>query len=77
MSMPITSTAILGKTISKLRKQQNLTQEDLAGLSGVGRRFISELENGKQTVEVGKVFLLLDILGATLQMHARWTEPRS
>lgn len=41
--------------IKALRKEYNLTQEDLAIKSGVGLRFLRELEQGKPTVRLDKV----------------------
>lgn len=42
-------------SIKALRKEYNLTQEDLAIKSGVGLRFLRELEQGKPTVRLDKV----------------------
>ena len=36
-----------------------MTQESIAGLTNVGKRFISELENGKSTMQIDKVFKTL------------------
>ena len=47
------------------RKTQGLTQTQLAGLSGVGITFLSNLENGKQTAELGKTLNVLATLGLT------------
>jgi HTH-type transcriptional regulator/antitoxin HipB len=58
----------LGTTIQKTRKAQGLTQEALAGACGVGKRFISELENGKPTCQVGKVFSVLATLGISVTL---------
>ncbi len=43
-----------------LRKQYNITQEDLSIKSGVGLRFVRDLEQGKQTLRLDKVNQLLD-----------------
>lgn len=56
----------LGRLVRTVRKQQGLTQEALAGASGVGPRFIIELEKGKPRCEVGKVLLVLQMLGIGL-----------
>lgn len=45
----------LGRAIRAKRRADGLRQEDAAALGGVGTRFLSELENGKETVERGKV----------------------
>ncbi|MFC3635974.1 helix-turn-helix domain-containing protein [Camelimonas fluminis] len=39
----------LGPLVRTERKAQRLTQEQLAGLTGVGGRFVRELEAGKAT----------------------------
>jgi len=53
----------LGRVIRDQRKTTGLTQLDAAGLCGVGERFLSELERGKPTVELGKVLQVLNRLG--------------
>jgi HTH-type transcriptional regulator/antitoxin HipB len=53
----------LGRAIRVQRKSIGLTQLDAAGLCGVGERFLSELERGKPTVELGKVLQVLNRLG--------------
>lgn len=62
-SEQIVSTAVLGKLIKKVRQAQKLTQPELAGASGVGLRFIVDLEKGKPTCEVEKVLLVANMLG--------------
>ncbi|PWM44337.1 MAG: transcriptional regulator [Coriobacteriia bacterium] len=57
------STKELGKLIVHERKAQGLTQTQLAGLSGAGITFLSNLENGKQTAELGKTLNVLAALG--------------
>ncbi len=50
----------LSTTVKMLRKQYNLTQEELSLKSGVGLRFVRDLEQGKETLRLDKVNLLLD-----------------
>lgn len=57
----------LGEYIRNKRKQYNLTQIELAERSGVGVRFIRELERGKTTVQLDKVNLVLALFGETLK----------
>ena len=45
----------IGKKIQEIRKSSGLTQIELAERSGVGLRFIRELERGKPTVRLDKV----------------------
>ena len=66
--MKITDATLLGKAIRRRRKSMGLTQLDAAGLCGVGERFLSELERGKPTAELGKVLQVLDRLGLRLEL---------
>lgn len=50
----------LSDTVKMLRKQYNMTQEDLSLKSGVGLRFVRDLEQGKETLRLDKVNQLLD-----------------
>ena len=49
----------LSTTVKILRKQYNLTQEELSLKSGVGLRFVRDLEQGKETLRLDKVNQLL------------------
>ena len=49
----------LSITIKMLRKQYNLTQEELSLKSGVGLRFVRDLEQEKDTLPLDKVNQLL------------------
>ena len=51
----ITSVREIGRLIRSHRKAAGISQQELADLFGVGRRFVSELENGKPTVAFGLV----------------------
>ncbi|RXN86290.1 transcriptional regulator [Achromobacter aloeverae] len=53
----------LGRLARQARKQQQLTQRDLAGLAGTGPRFMVELEQGKPTVQLQKALDVLALLG--------------
>ena len=50
----------LSTTVKMLRKQYNLTQEELSLKSGVGLRFVRDLEQGTETLRLDKVNQLLD-----------------
>ena len=50
----------LSATLKALRKQYNMTQEDLSLKSGVGLRFVRDLEQGKKSLRLDKVNQLLD-----------------
>lgn len=53
----------LSKFVKTMRKQYGLTQIDLSEKSGVGLRFVRELEQGKQTLRLDKVNQVLNLFG--------------
>ena len=53
----------LGLYLLKERKNLKLTQKEISEFADVGRKFIIELEKGKKTAQLGKVFELLNSLG--------------
>ena len=57
----------LGRYLLKERKRLKLTQREISEFADVGRKFIIEIEKGKTTVQLGKVFELLNSLG--LEFH--------
>ena len=67
----IDSPETLGRLIATERKRQGYTQSELAGLCGVGVTFLSQLENGKDTAEVGKALSVLTMLGIDLIAERR------
>jgi y4mF family transcriptional regulator len=58
----------IGKTIQALRKKAGLDQVEFAKRSGVGLRFMRELEQGKTTVRLDKVNQVLDFLGHHIEV---------
>ncbi len=60
----------IAREVRKARHRHGLTQAQLAGLSGTGLRFISELERGKPNVALNKVLAVLAVLG----LHVHVTE---
>jgi HTH-type transcriptional regulator/antitoxin HipB len=62
------TTAQIGKLIRDTRKSIGVTQKDLALTSGTGIRFIIDLENGKETCEIGKALSILNTLGIKITL---------
>ena len=60
----------LGRLIKKERKAMGLTQAELALTSGTGMRFISDLENGKPTCQIGKTLTVMKTLGMRLALSS-------
>lgn len=56
----------LGAIIRTQRKSKHLTIAELAAHCNVGDRFISELENGKETIEIGKALKVIKRLNLVL-----------
>ncbi|MBA4285328.1 MAG: transcriptional regulator [Xanthomonadaceae bacterium] len=61
----------LGEYIRDRRQSRGYTQRELAGVSGVGLRFLSELERGKPNVDLNLVLKVLASLGCDLLLHDR------
>lgn len=61
----------LGAQIRARRTELQLTQTELADVSRVTLRFVSELENGKATAQLAGILRVLAALGINL-----YTEPR-
>lgn len=57
----------LAALIQKTRKEQNLTQADVASACGVGVRYIVDLEKGKETCQIGKAIKIVNMLGIELE----------
>lgn len=53
----------LGLTIEAERKKRRMTQTQLAELSNTSINFVSQIERGKKTAQIGKVIDVLQILG--------------
>ncbi len=58
----------LGAAVRQARLSLGLRQPDLAGAAGTSIRFVSELERGKATAQIGRVLHVLRMLGLTLQL---------
>ena len=58
----------LSLQVKALRKQYGLTQEELSYKSGVGLRFIRDLEQGKNSLRMDKVNTVLAMFGKELEM---------
>ena len=57
---------MLGTFLKEKRRQVNLTQQELAVKSGVGLRFIRDLEQGKSSLRMDKVNQVLMMFGYEL-----------
>ncbi|WP_303852669.1 type II toxin-antitoxin system Y4mF family antitoxin [Seleniivibrio woodruffii] len=69
--MQILNSKDFGTIIRKKRKELGLTQTQLAQLSGVGLRFISELERGKESARIGYAIKIASNLGIDISAESR------
>lgn len=67
----ISTASDLGRIIQAERKAQGLTQTQLAELCNVGLTYLSNLENGKDTAEIGKALHITRMLGLDLSVVKR------
>jgi transcriptional regulator with XRE-family HTH domain len=66
MNIKISTVAELGQILRAARKAHGTRLDDLAAMAGVGATFASQLERGKETVQLGLVLKLLDETGLRL-----------
>ncbi len=69
--MIITGCEEFGRCIKEQRRLLGYTQSYVAAVTGLSASFISNLENGKETTELGKAILLANLLGMDVFMERR------
>ncbi len=69
--MKVTDAKSLGEAIRSRRKELHYTQTYLAEFTGFSTSFISDLERGKTTAEIGKTITLINLLGLDLVLEKR------
>lgn len=72
--MKITDAASLGNAIRSRRKELNYTQGYISEITGLSISFLSDLENGKPTAEIGKTIEVINLLGLDILVEARRDE---
>ena len=67
-----------GEAVRLFRKQRGITQKQLADKAGCSIMFVSNLERGKETAELGRALRVLDALDVRVSLSdERGTEERS
>lgn len=61
----------LGKQIADRRKELNISQADLAEMSGVSLRTVNGIESGRANPSVKVLFELLQVLGLVITLKER------
>ncbi len=69
--MKINDTKSFGDVIMKRRKKLGYTQKYISDVTGISASFISDLENGKSTTEIGKAIYLANLLGIDVVLNER------
>ena len=69
--MEIYNTGDFGKAVRAVRKQKGYTQAYISEVTGLSISFISDLERGKATTELGKAITLANTLGLDLVLNER------
>ena len=69
--MKIVDSKSLGKAIRDRRKELHYTQVYLSEFTGFSVSFISDLERGKATAEIGKILQLINLLGMDILLEKR------
>ena len=69
--MKVTDPAQLGQMVRERRKELGYTQSYISEFTGFSVSFISDLENGKETAEIGKTMTLISLLGLDIKLERR------
>jgi y4mF family transcriptional regulator len=67
----VRTTEEFGRAIRARRKELGYTQAFLADYAGVSASFLSELENGKETIQLGKAMTIMSLLGMNMAVMKR------
>ena len=66
MTIMIKTAKDLGSVLRGARRSAGLTQRDVALVANVGERFVVEVENGKDTCQLGRVLRVARAVGVSL-----------
>jgi len=66
--MKLTDAEAFGKAVRTYRKRQGVSQIQLAAVANTGIRFISDLEKGKPSAQLGKALKVAGVLGIRLEV---------
>ncbi len=69
--MKITDSKSFGTALRKRRKQLGYTQAYISDFTGLSISFLSELENGKKTIQLDKAIQVAMLLGLNITIEAR------
>lgn len=69
----VSTTEEIGSLIRLVRNEQGISQMVAAGMFGSGKRFISDAENGKETIQAQKLLDLLGMVGLEVVIRRKRT----
>ncbi|MCR5481941.1 MAG: helix-turn-helix domain-containing protein [Clostridia bacterium] len=69
--MKITDSNSFGKTVRDRRKKLGYTQKYISDFTGISVSFLSDLENGKKTIELDKALKIANLLGLDVELNER------
>ena len=69
--MKITDSKSFGETVKSRRKKLGYTQRYISEFMGVSISFLSDLENGKKTIELDKSLAVANLLGLDVELNER------
>lgn len=69
--MKIIDSKSLGNVIRARRKELHYTQQDISDNTGYSISFLSDLENGKPTAEIGRAIDVVNLLGLDILIKER------
>jgi len=69
--MKITDAKSFGEALRSRRKQLGYTQAYISDFTGLSISFLSELENGKKTIQLEKAIQVAMLLGLDLTLETR------
>ena len=69
--MKITDSVSFGETLKERRKKLGYTQKYISEFTGLSVSFLSDLENGKKTIELEKALTVANLLGLDVDLDER------
>ena len=69
--MKITGSKAFGEAVKNRRKKLGYTQKYISEFMGVSVSFLSDLENGKKTIELDKALTVANLLGLDVELNER------
>ena len=69
--MRIYDSTTFGESLREKRRELGYTQQDVADFTGFSVSFLSDLERGKETAELGKALYVANMLGLNVDVTSR------